>query len=108
MSAILATLPKLGSDEVELSLEDEDSAVDVETQEAAEASSNGLAKGEVVNKEVTIITVTVVVAEEEEAPEDDGSDGRIMTSLSAIEMRLSMSSRTGRCWKRSISIVCRN
>lgn len=90
-------------DEVECSQEAEDNAVDVAIQEAVGDSFRELDKAEVVNKLATVIMIVAVVGAVLEA--DDDLDGRITTSHSEIEMRLSISNQIGKCLKRLILIV---
>lgn len=72
---------------------------DAETPEVDEDSSREL-EDEVASKDTT---TTMPEEDVEVRAVDGGLAGRTTTSLSATVMRLSTSSRTGRCWKRLIS-----
>ena len=98
LSAILAIQRRLDSVVAEPSLVDEDSAVG-QIPEVDEDSSSAL-EDEEVNR-ATTLTVTAEAVAVLEA--DDDSVGRTTTSRSATAMPLSISSLTGRCWRKLIS-----
>lgn len=85
---------------VVFSLVDVDNEEDVGTQEVAEQVSNVSVKVVEV-KDTTTHTTAVEVVVVPVVAED--SAGRIMTSHNVTVMLRSILSRTGKCWRRSIS-----
>ncbi len=89
---------------VEPSREDGANAEDVRIPEVAEGNSRELVDV-VASKDTTATTAGA----DAEAPEEDGDlAGRITTNHSETAMRLLISNRTGRCWRRLTSTVWLN
>jgi hypothetical protein len=83
---------------------DGDSAVE-RTLEVVEEDNSSVLEDEVVNR----ATITMMLVEVEAVLEvDDDSAGKTTTSRSATAMRRSISSLTGKCWRRLISTALLN
>jgi hypothetical protein len=101
LSAILVIRRRRGLVVVEPLLEGGVNVVDGRIPEAGEDNSREL-EDEVANK----VTTTIMTGEGEVVLVVGGDlAGKITTSPNEIAMRLLTSSRTGRCWRRLISIV---
>jgi len=85
--------------------EDGANVVDEGPIREAGADNSRELEDEVANKDTT---TTIPEEAEVVRVEDDDSDGKTTISHSAIGMHRSISGLTGRCWKRSISIVLLN
>jgi hypothetical protein len=85
-SAISVIILRHGLEEVGPTLVDEDNGADVATLEVTVASFKELALDEEVSRDIVMIAVVAVVV----VPEAAALDGRIMTSLKEIAMRLSI------------------
>jgi len=101
LSATLATLQRPVLAVVELSLEDVDNVVPELIPEAVVDNSKESAAA-VASK---VITNMIVEEDAEVRGVEEGLVGRTTTSHNETVMHLSISSPTGRCWRRSISIV---